>query len=423
MIENAQMAKNRFFMCVMTGMWVSVSAVYIPYHVKTGNVHGLAIVLAFAVVVCPLSYYLNLLKSKLASYHVFLSSCSALVYVISVMGRNETGSEYFFLLILLLAFLLFETRDTKSLIISSVSSFLFWVALEWGPIDYMPDSAMVDVGIIPVVRRINYIFCYVSISLCLFYFKRLINELNRKNCELEEISLRSANLAAVGELASGVGHEINNPLMVVSGALYHLERSETYRSEDELRWLGMIERAYQQISGIVGDLKTFAYNSYNEHEEVDIAELVSSSIGFVGDILEKSGVRTCIEIKGEHILVCGSRGKIQQVITNLVMNSRDAMEKSEEKRINVTVSRDKRWAYIAVKDFGEGVDEEIKDRIFNPFFTTKSIGKGTGLGLSMCQSIIAGIGGSISLESAGEGATFTVKIPLIKGSAVSKKKV
>jgi PAS domain S-box-containing protein len=255
-------------------------------------------------------------------------------------------------------------------------------------------------------------------------------------------------LASLGQVVAGVAHEINNPLAFVSNNVAVLERDlrdmialiTLYRQIDRPRGNGhdslnnqidllcnqldvdytldnlpqLIERTREglrRIERIVKDLRLFARVDEGEWNEVDLNPGIESSVNMVQGYARKRGVRLLADLAPLPLLRC--RGaKIHQVVVNLLMNGIEACP--ADGTVSIRTRRDPKsgGVQIEVADTGCGIDPEIRDRIFLPFFTTKSVGEGTGLGLSISYGIVQEHGGTIDVDSSpGTGACFRVRLP------------
>ncbi|HAZ14141.1 MAG TPA: hypothetical protein DCY86_15240 [Bdellovibrionales bacterium] len=238
------------------------------------------------------------------------------------------------------------------------------------------------------------------------------DRLQKEKDEIQKNIFQSAKMASIGELAAGVGHEINNPLAIIYGYTQQI-RTNFAEARPELgRTLDKIEKSITRIRNIVDGLRTFARTDTNQVENVDIKKMIDDSIALTEAIYRNEHVNMTTLHQAEEVTVSGNFGKMQQVIINLFSNAKDAFAgkpgtilvetKNEEKKIIMTIS-----------DNGSGIKEEHKPRIFDTFFTTKEVGKGTGLGLAITQTIIAEMKGTISVQSEyGRGTTFTITLPL-----------
>ena len=234
-----------------------------------------------------------------------------------------------------------------------------------------------------------------------------VSEIARLERQLQE----KDRLASLGLLAAGIAHEVNTPLTGIS-SYAQLLLAET--EEDDPRWsiLKKMEQQTFRASRLVNNLLDFAANRRLEKEEVDLSEVVESTIGMHQDLLLGKDVSVHVEGLSE-VWVHANFYELQQVVTNLLLNARDAVDRGGN--VWFEIERNDREAVIRVRDDGPGVSPEVADSIFQPLVTTKQGQGGTGLGLAITDRIVRSLEGTITLEpSTGGGATFRVAIPLLE---------
>lgn len=239
---------------------------------------------------------------------------------------------------------------------------------------------------------------------------------NRLEAQLRQ----EQRLSAIGTLASGVAHEINNPLnVIINYAQLILDRLPP-REHQLLEFCQEILDEGQRITNIVRNLLSFSRVEQSSHRPESPKQLVEGVLSLVGKLLEKDEVTLNLEVEPELPMISCSAPQIQQVILNLIVNGRDALNERypgyhPQKFLAVHLSRtpgDPGCIRFSVSDHGNGVPESIRDKLFHPFFTTKDPDKGTGLGLSICQTIAHEHGGRLSFESVpGEGTSFFLDVP------------
>lgn len=229
----------------------------------------------------------------------------------------------------------------------------------------------------------------------------------------------SSKLAAVGTLAAGVAHEVNNPLAIINGNVELMKNKIKYgkaKPDQLIELLERQEKAVLRISQIVNGLRTFARSDRVQNEMFDFHRLLEETLYLVDPIYRKDQIRFKMHLKSKHPLIHGNPGRLQQVLLNLFSNAKDALLQSSENKshrfIQVETSDDNQMIQIQITDNGCGMSAEHLERIFEPFYTTKPVGTGTGLGLSITHAIITEMGGTIEVSSKlNEGSTFTIKIP------------
>jgi len=233
----------------------------------------------------------------------------------------------------------------------------------------------------------------------------------------DEQLVQASKMAAVGQLAAGVAHEINNPLSVILGFARGIERRLAEVGGDALRLpVTSIVREALRCRDLVQDLLTFSRTGRKASESIDLEGLVRT----VGSLLEsRAGSQDTnlrIEVCGELPRIEGNRTQLEQVVINLGNNALDALGTGGQ--VFLRLSRDNaRHVIVEVEDTGPGIPEGVRNRIFEPFFTTKEVGKGTGLGLSLAYEIVHQHGGTLDVRSAsGNGTTMTVRLPAFEAA-------
>jgi signal transduction histidine kinase len=236
---------------------------------------------------------------------------------------------------------------------------------------------------------------------------------------MEAMVRQSEKLAAVGQLASGVAHEINNPLAVISAYAEDLadrikEEGATALAESgELdAYLNQLQVQVRRCKGITTNLLDFARRGPAEPEPVDAADVARRTAALVASRARKLGIAVTVEMAEGLAPVRATRDHLQQVFLNLVTNALDVLEEKGGGTVTLSGRQDGAQVELAVADDGPGMDEATLERAMEPFFTTKPIGRGTGLGLSTCYGIISGLGGSMSLQSSpGLGTRVRFTLP------------
>jgi C4-dicarboxylate-specific signal transduction histidine kinase len=249
-------------------------------------------------------------------------------------------------------------------------------------------------------------------------------EVERREQELrnkQEQLVQAGKLATLGELTTGVAHELNNPLnnigLFVGNAVDLVELGET----DKERIIREMERALQQVrkaTEIITHLRTFGRAAPFSRDPVSLRQVLTQALSLMQEQLRLRAIQVTTDLGSEEPIVLGNALQLEQVFVNLLTNARDAVANSPRKMIRISLTAHSRTAEIAFADSGPGVPPGLEHRIFDPFFTTKEVGQGTGLGLSITYGIIKELGGTISVVSPpGEGATFLIRLPLAPSAA------
>ena len=228
--------------------------------------------------------------------------------------------------------------------------------------------------------------------------------------------VQSGKMAAVGQLAAGVAHEVNNPLQIILSRVQLLVLR--HQAQDGLvKDLHLIESNVKRISRIIRSLLDFArHNSgEEEHKEIDLIYLVNQTLNLMHHLLEKSRIDAQIHVDAdERSRIAGNTGEMEQVFLNLIINALQAMP-DDGGELDIAIDRTEEQVIVRIEDTGEGIPEENLPRIFDPFFTTREETGGTGLGLSIIFGIVEKHNGRIEVDSdLDQGTTFTLTFPAIQ---------
>lgn len=228
--------------------------------------------------------------------------------------------------------------------------------------------------------------------------------------------LQTARLAALGEMAAGVAHELNTPLAVIIGDAQLLLRS-TPHNEQKYKILKDIEICGQRCKRIVRGLLTFSRQEQYVFQLLNVNDVVKEALSLVSYHIEKDKIRLSLELNEQLPHVEGNSQQLEQVIVNLLLNAKQSFDEDEEEQeqriiVKTGLDQERNQVFIKVADNGPGIPQEMITKIFDPFFTSKGESKGTGLGLSVSLGIVQKHGGTIAVESEpGKGAEFTVYLP------------
>ena len=227
-----------------------------------------------------------------------------------------------------------------------------------------------------------------------------------------ETQMRQAEkLMAMGQMVSGVAHEINNPAAIISGFAQTLLLEDLKPDQQEM--MRMIHDEASRIGRITGNLLAFARAGSKDRSLVDVNEVVKRTFALRSYHFASLNITVSLELDPANPHVWGHGGDLQQLLLNLLINAEHALTSESGRRaITVRTHAEDETVRLECEDTGHGIPADIKHRVFDPFFTTKPEGVGTGLGLSICYGIVRDHGGRISVESEpGKGAAFTVILP------------
>ncbi len=252
--------------------------------------------------------------------------------------------------------------------------------------------------------------------------QRREQELREKQDQL----VQAGKLATLGELTTGIAHELNNPLnnigLFVGNAIDMLEMNVEDRPAI-LRFLRSTMRQVRKATEIISHLRTFGRAAHISRIPVSLKDVIQRAISLMQEQLRIRQIELVLNLPGDDgPMVIGNAIRLEQVFINLLTNARDAVAETDRKVISVSCSVEEEKAVLLFQDSGNGIPPGLEERIFDPFFTTKQVGSGTGLGLSITYGIITDHGGTISLTSAPqEGAAFTIRLPLAQPPGDAQK--
>ena len=244
-------------------------------------------------------------------------------------------------------------------------------------------------------------------------------EMRRREQELrdkQEQLVQAGKLATLGELTTGVAHELNNPLnnigLFVGNAIDLIELGGTDK-EQIVRELRQATQQVRKATEIISHLRTFGRAAPVRREPISLRQVIERALSLMQEQLRLREIEVTVDLGPEEPVVLGNPIQLEQVFINLLTNGRDAVADSPRKAIRISGSVGSTMVEVAFIDTGPGIPPGLEPRIFDPFFTTKEVGKGTGLGLSITYGIIKEHGGTISVVSPpGEGATFLIQLPV-----------
>lgn len=235
--------------------------------------------------------------------------------------------------------------------------------------------------------------------------------------EKQEQLVQAGKLATLGELTTGLAHELNNPLnnigLFVGNAIDLIELDSIEASSERI--LHELYSAMQQMrkaTEIITHLRTFGRAASVSYEPVVISQVIQNAVSLIQEQLRIRQIGVQLQLPAEEVVVIGNPIQLEQVFLNLLTNARDAVNDMPQKDIIITCTLKTDFVEMRVQDTGPGIPLALEQRIFDPFFTTKEVGAGTGLGLSITYSIIQEHQGNILLEShEGGGALFLIQLP------------
>ncbi len=276
---------------------------------------------------------------------------------------------------------------------------------------------------------------------------RQLNDAIKELQDTQAMMVHSEKMKSLGELVAGIMHEINNPINFIYGNMSHLknysedlfsliddfdkfkddltpEHKAEYEKmlkdidyeflkEDLPDLIKSCHEGTERTKNIILNLKDFSRMEESAITNVDLPKEIDSTLNILNNKF-KHGITVKKDYHEDVPKIEAYGGQLNQVFMNILDNAAFAVEGKDNAEVDITIRRDKKYAYIEIQDNGKGMDEETKNKIFNPFFTTKPVGQGTGLGLSISYKVIKNHNGTINVDSeVGKGTKFTIKLPLL----------
>jgi two-component system NtrC family sensor kinase len=243
---------------------------------------------------------------------------------------------------------------------------------------------------------------------------------DREKAKSDEVMVHESKMAALGKMAAGVAHEINNPLAVIAeeaGWMKDLLKEEDVANSSNFQeyqeTIKKIEYHVERVKKVTHRLLGFARRMEPTEEKVLVNDILEECVGFLENEARYRNIIVKRELAQNLPTIASDSSQLQQVFLNILNNAIDAMGKDGTITLKTFHQPDTNQVVIKISDTGPGMNKETIEKIFDPFFTTKEVGKGTGLGLSISYSIIEKLGGTIYVDSkVGQGTTFTIKLPV-----------
>jgi len=285
--------------------------------------------------------------------------------------------------------------------INHMTSSLEKLVIEFDKVDFVSD---VDISLPTKTDEIGFLY---------HHFSLLLNRVEASKKQLENAQkqiYQAEKLASIGRLASGVAHQVNNPLNGIKSCLYAIQQNPVDEKKNKL-YLELINEGINNIETVVKKLLGFARQQSQSESLININESIQKVIQLFEFRLKEKQINVKLELSDKIGFVKIDYHLFQEVIMNLLLNSYDAIENNGTITIT-TMPEDEMFVNLIISDNGIGISEQDIKKIFDPFFTTKEVGTGTGLGLSVCLGIIESHNGKISVSSQQvKGTTFKISLP------------
>lgn len=395
-----------------------VMLISIPVAMTYGVIHLLAkekalcMVSLVTVASFSLSYYLNCKKWHSLARALFLISANLSIFSVADSVGKISSVYLYYLASTTVPFLIYEFREKVQLYSMVSISFAGWLCSEFLSENFIFPAVANKEMFIPILPTIT---APLIIILLIRHSQYMSSQLALENDLRNQELIHAAGMISLGEMAGNMAHEINNPLTVIQGnasMIRHELDKKPWDFEKLKRYLERIEKTSQRMSKIVCSLRMLTRQDLNpQMEDVYVTEILSSVTDLCSEKLKSRDI--ALKVKDiENILIRVHATQLTQVLLNLLSNSLDAVERYEEKWIEIKGYSLSGNYVFEVIDSGPGLPAEVADKIMSPFFTTKEKGKGTGLGLPISKKIMCSHGGDIYLDRKSPKTKFIVTLPI-----------
>jgi signal transduction histidine kinase len=340
-----------------------------------------------------------------------VTSLSVIIYLNAFFFK---GMGFFSLIWLLPLFIMinFYFRPIYSFLIFAINAFIIIFM-----VFYFHDKFFYPIEQIPSFKELYLMYLgliFLSCYLLTYFFVQLNEHLKEDLGKQKNLLVESAKFHSLGQMASNLAHDINNPLFTIQGKLHQIRN---LFSHDELdlekcdQIIEEVESTILRLSQIVKGISTFARQGHaDQMVSISADDLIRGLVLIASDRIVQSGITFDLKIAPGTRVICYP-SYISQVLINLLNNAIDALDGVDIKIIQIEAFSTEKWIEIHIKDSGNGVTTEIESKIFEPFFTTKKFGKGTGLGLSISKGLIETHEGMLKYSRQNNMTDFTIYLP------------
>ncbi|MDC1175129.1 HAMP domain-containing sensor histidine kinase [Bacteriovoracaceae bacterium] len=234
----------------------------------------------------------------------------------------------------------------------------------------------------------------------------------------QETIFKKSRMAELGKVSGGIAHEINNPMTIILANAQRIKKEIQQKNPDleKIQKISeKIEKTGKRVGKIIDGLKHFSRDgATDDFQEIDFCVLLDEVKEMFYEKMHQSEISLSIEIENTESKVFGRFTQIYQILVNIIDNACDALENESDKSIKIICKSEDQYFNVIIRDSGPGIAEDIEEKVFQPFFTTKPVGKGTGLGLSICIGIMNEHGGCLKIDRSFNDSRLVLKFPLTK---------
>lgn len=395
---------------------IVVALFFVPFHLA---LYGHELLIISLIVFTGAIISLALLKFNLCLYSklLFITTCNLAIFFNVQLVSLGGGIQYFFGVTISLPFFMFSNSKKNWILVYSITLPIFLAILLAATNIRLVDELIINKQYLQWYNGVSAFFTLTMLSLTMFHFH---SEVEKNEAEIvlkNQMIYQSEKMASLGLMASGVAHEINNPLTVIKGSLQQLKKIidqdiSEIKTQDIVSKIDRVIFNAERIVRIVKSLKSYSRNeSVDPLSAVDMNKVLEETLDLIGKDMEHAHIDFETHIQDSNLTVLGRDGELIQVIYNVMKNAIDAIKKSEDKKwIKIIIFAEEDKIKIQIIDSGKGIPESVFDKLFEPFFTTKNIGEGTGLGLFICRNLVESMGGQFYYENFEGNTSFVIKI-------------
>jgi signal transduction histidine kinase len=371
-------------------------------------------------ILAPIMLFLLKKQAVYSASLLTVISFNACITILSLCLRNQVNSEYFYLPAMMISLLLYEPEQKNEIAFSIFLPVISWISINIFPNPFEESSWLSPINFpYHSFSILNFVSATFLTYLLLRFYLQSILKSRQMEIASEHKLMIASKMASLGELATGIAHEINNPLSIIVGRTQILkskfEELKTLQSEEFescVQNLTKIEETSNLIAKIIRGLNAFSRNTENDPMTLhSVRTIINFAINLCEERLKSNQINIEVREGRDGEIFCRDV-QITQVLVNFINNSIDALDVLQEKWIEISVSVTPKKVVISVRDSGKGIAPHLVDKIMQPFFSTKEIGKGIGLGLSISKGIAESHDGKISYDPLDENTKFDLELPL-----------
>lgn len=391
---------------------IIVSLIFLPFHYLLG---GPFLLLSSALVGVTAIFSLIFMHMghTTLSKLTFITLSNLAVFLNARLATMESNIQFFLWVTISLPFFMFTTQKNKKSIYFSVLFPIFLVLIL--VLNPNPLIAPLDINqtILPWYATLSILASMSMLAFTIYYFHSNVEKREAEIIVKNELIFQNEKMVSLGVLASGIAHEINNPLAVVKMGIDVLKKQNKAESLDQ-EYLGeklqKIDLNVIRIGKIVSSLKTYSRNEdIDPLSKVDVNKVIDEAITLLTKEFSLADIN--ISLPESSTTVLAREGELIQIMVNLFLNAIDESKKMpDEKWIKISTAVKDDKLEIAIQDAGLGIPKDVEQKIFQPFYTTKMIGEGTGLGLYICRNLVESMGGEIHYELRDKHTTFVITL-------------